>query len=291
MERMNNKWLALCALLLCAAIVSLAPPVAAQQAGAGALEFVAHVAPTGGQPEPAREMTFYLLRKDLADIRKEAEQANPPQDMDHFIDGLDASSELKAWMKKTRMVDFSGPDFIKILKPDDVLGIPEFLEAYKNLNGAILKVTLPTSEVKESDQLKNPDKYKREQDNYQKALRSYVKAHPESVDGIDAELGDANPSRRWAQVQLTQRRDTDQRVGLLAQTQYLAAKTVSNLDGRAEFSGVPPGAYWITTLDVPALAGDVRLQWDVPVTIRSGQTTAVELSNLNGTPQIEHMGR
>jgi hypothetical protein len=290
MERMKNKWLALCALALSAAIAS-PPRAAAQQASAGALDFVAHVAPTGGQPEPAREMTFYLLRKDLADIRKEAEQAQPPQDMDHFIDSLDASPELKAWMKKTHLVDFSGPDFIKILKPEDILGIPEFLEAYKNLNGAILKVTLPTSEVKESDQVKNPDKYKREQENYQKALRAYVKAHPDSVDGIDAELGDANPSRRWAQVQLRQRNDTDQRVGLLAQTQYLAAKTVSNLDGRAEFSRVPPGAYWITTLDVLALAGDVRLQWDVPVTIRAGQTTSVELSNLNGTPQIEHMGR
>ncbi len=289
----KTELLTLCAIFLCAAIVFTikAAPAAAQQTNAGSMEFIAHVAPTGGQPEPAREMTFYLLRKDLADIRKEVAQAAPPQDMDHFIESLDASDALKAWMKKSRVVDFSGSDFTKILKPDDILNVPEFLEAYKNLNGAILKVTLPTSEVKESDRLKNPDKYKREQDNYDKALRAYVKGHPESVDGIDAELGDANPSRRWAQVQLTQRRDADQRVAYLAQSQYLAAKTVTNLDGRATFNGIPAGTYWITTLDVPALAGDIRLQWDVPVTIRAGQTTGVELSNLNGTPQIEHMGK
>jgi len=31
----------------------------------------------------------------------------------------------------------------------------------------------------------------------------------------------------------------------------------------------------ITTLDVPALAGDARLQWDLPVTIRAGETTRI----------------
>lgn len=284
--------LALCGLAFWAAFACGATPAAAQASAAtGAVEFQARVAPTGGQPEPAREMTFYLLRKDLADIRKEADQAEPPQDMDHFIDSLQASPELKAWMKKNRVVDFSGADFTKILKADDVLIVPEFLEAYKNLNGAILKVTLPTSQVKESDRLKNPDKYQREVDSYQKALRQYVKGHPESVDGIDAELGDVNPSTRWAQVQVDQKRRTAQLVARLAQTQYLAANTTSDLDGRGRLSGIPPGTYWITTLDVPALAGDVHLEWDLPVTVRAGQTTNIELSNLNATPQMERMGR
>ena len=34
------------------------------------IEFAAHVAPTGGQPEPVRQLTFYLLRKSLEDIRE-----------------------------------------------------------------------------------------------------------------------------------------------------------------------------------------------------------------------------
>jgi hypothetical protein len=32
-----------------------------------------------------------------------------------------------------------------------------------------------------------------------------------------------------------------------------------------------------------ARAGDVRLHWDIPVTVRRGETTRVELSNLNAT--------
>jgi hypothetical protein len=30
-----------------------------------------------------------------------------------------------------------------------------------------------------------------------------------------------------------------------------------------------------------AISGDVRLQWDYPVTVRQGETASVELSNLN----------
>jgi hypothetical protein len=94
---------------------------------------------------------------------------------------------------------------------------------------------------------------------------------PDSVDGIDAELGDTNPIRRWSQMQLDQKREVEQRVEVLAETQYLVARTVSDLDGRGVFSGVAPGRYWITTLDVPALAGDVHLEWNFSVTIRAGQ--------------------
>ena len=211
--------------------------------------------------------------------------------MDHFIDSLEVSPELKVWMKKTRAVDFSGTAFTKLIKTDDILNVPEFLEAYKNLNGAILKVTLPTSQVKESDRTKNPAKYKRELDNYQKALREYIGANPQSIDGLDAELGDSNPINRWTQLQLQQKRRADQSVMQLAQTQYLAAKTVSDLNGRGAIRGLAPGNYWISTLDVPALAGDVHLEWDFPLTIRAGQTTNIELSNLNATPQMERMGR
>ncbi len=119
--------------------------------------------------------------------------------------------------------------------------------------------------------VKKPDKYKREVDSYEKAFRIYVKAHPDSVNGIDAELGDTNPIRRWSQMQLDQKREVEQRVEVLAETQYLVARTVSDLDGRGVFSGVAPGRYWITTLDVPALAGDVHVEWNSSVTIRAGQ--------------------
>ena len=54
--------------------------------------------------------------------------------MDAFIDKLEVSKELKAWMKKNHLVQLSGEDFIKKLKPADVMGVPEFFEAYLDRN-------------------------------------------------------------------------------------------------------------------------------------------------------------
>jgi hypothetical protein len=67
----------------------------------------------------------------------------------------------------------------------------------------------------------------------------------------------------------------------LAQTKYLAAKADTDLDGRGAVSGLAPGEYWVSTLNLDANAGDTRLAWDVPVAIRAGQATRVELTNLN----------
>jgi hypothetical protein len=66
-----------------------------------------------------------------------------------------------------------------------------------------------------------------------------------------------------------------------AQTKYLAAKADTDLDGRASVSGLAPGEYWLSTLNLDANAGDTRLGWDAPVAIRAGQTTRVDLTNLN----------
>src|ERR1700676_470161 len=81
---------------------------------------------------PARQMSFYLLSKSLADIRSEVESNDPPPDMHHFIDTLELSKELKTWLKKHRTLDLTGKDFTKHLTADDVMTVPEFLEAYKN---------------------------------------------------------------------------------------------------------------------------------------------------------------
>ena len=67
-----------------------------------------------------------------------------------------------------------------------------------------------------------------------------------------------------------------------AQTKYLAAKTDTDLDGRASVSALAPGEYWLSTLNLDANAGDTRTGWDVPVVIHAGETTRVELTNLNG---------
>jgi hypothetical protein len=67
----------------------------------------------------------------------------------------------------------------------------------------------------------------------------------------------------------------------LAQTKYLAGKADTDLDGRGALGGLTPGEYWVSTLNLDANAGDTHLSWDAPVTILAGQTTRVELTNLN----------
>jgi hypothetical protein len=284
---MRSFWL-LCA-VYCSFNILTVPKSAAQErtAGTGALEFVARVAPTGGHPEPARQMSFYLLRKSMAGIRAEVEQVQPAPDMDHFIDGLDVSPELKTWLKKHHTVDLTGKDFTKHLTSTDVIKVPEFLDAYKNINGAALNVGVPDSKLKEADRKKNPEKFGHAKEQYELAMHRYIDGNPDTLDGLDAELGDKNPAPRWAKVRGEQQRYVDRRASELAQTQYLVATTDSDLAGRGTLTGIPPGVYWITTLDTPALAGDTRLLWDRPVTIRPGETVHLELSNVNAVEKTE----
>ena len=172
------------------------------------------------------------------------------------------SKELKTWLKKHRTLDLTGKDFTKHLTADEVMTVPEFLEAYKNINGASLNASVPSPTSKERDRQKNPDKFQHAEEQYQQAMRHYITANPDTLDGLDAELGDKNPGRGWAKVRVEQRRRADRRTLEFAQTRYLVATTESDLEGHGAFTGIAPGTYWITTLDTPALAGDVRLRWD-----------------------------
>src|SRR5437016_2868105 len=113
MISMIPRWLRLGAILLAAAAMPPAPARAAQAPTNGTIEFTANVRPAGGRPEPVRGVSFYLLRKSMAEIGKEAAQSEQSIDMDHFIDGLEVSPLLKAWMKKHRTVEFVGPAFTK----------------------------------------------------------------------------------------------------------------------------------------------------------------------------------
>ena len=66
-----------------------------------------------------------------------------------------------------------------------------------------------------------------------------------------------------------------------AQLKYLAGKVETDLDGHASLGGLVPGDYWISTLNLDADSGDMRVLWDVPVHVERGKTSRVELSNLN----------
>jgi hypothetical protein len=86
---------------------------------------------------------------------------------------------------------------------------------------------------------------------------------------------------RWLRLQNEQQRQLEQRALQVAQTRYLVASTATSLDGRAAFENIPPGDYWISNLDTAALSGSLRLHWDLGVTVSSGKTAHVDLSDLN----------
>lgn len=170
--------------LLFAVIVS-APRAAAQS---GSLQFVARITPAGGIDEPVRSFPFYLLSKSYADIEKEAAVVSPGANMNEFIDTLEASKEMKAWMKANHWVNLSGEAFVKKLKPDDIMNVPEFFHAYVERMIGDSTVVFPTPKYKPEDKVKDPDKYARLKKQYMDAVRAFLIQNPTSTDGIDLSL-------------------------------------------------------------------------------------------------------
>jgi hypothetical protein len=247
----------------------------------GSVEFTAQVAPADGRPEPVRQLTFYLLRKDLEDVRQEALQLEPPPDLDKFVDSLAVSPKLKDWMKKNRTVHLGGTNLAKSLSADEVVDIPEFYNAYMLRNSGYEGTGFPKPKFKLKDEISNPEKFIEVKAEYKEAVRKYIATAPESVQGIETELIPVDPSVKWEQITDQQRGQLEKHTLDLAQNRYLAAQTDTNLDGRGRFTGLAPGNYWINMLGVQAISGDVHLRWDFPVTVRAGESTHVELSNLN----------
>ena len=267
--------------LLAAALLLLAARGVEAQSAPGRIEFLARVAPTGGRPEPVRQLTFSLLRKSLQDIREEALQSAPAPDLAKFIDSLKVSPELKAWMKKHDTVQLAGEDFTKSLTGDDIVDIPEFYDAYVKRNLGFKGVAFPDPKFKEKDRETNPQKYEQQKQEFKTALKKFIDTVPETTQGFDADLMDINPYVKWQAINRDHDRLLAARVSELAQSHYRAAQTDTDLDGHGSFSGIAPGKYWLTILGEEAISGDVRLRWDVLVSLRAGETARVELSNLN----------
>jgi hypothetical protein len=264
-------------------IVFSASRITAQTGAAqnGSVQFTARITPSGGVDEPVRSFPFYLLRKSYADIQKEAAASMPGADMNTFIDTLDVSSQLKAWMKKNHWVNLSGEEFTKKLKIDDILDVPEFFSAYVERMTTDASVSFPNPKYKPEDKVKDPEKYDRLKKQYYDAIRTFFGLHPKSADGIDMSLEDVNPGHKWDIYRAKDSSELDQHTSELAQGDYLAARADTDLQGEASMRGVPPGNYWLSCLSIPATAGETRVLWDVPVTVRAGQTSYVTLSNIN----------
>lgn len=251
------------------------------QSDTGALELFARITPTAARPEPVRQFTFYILTKSYLEIVKEVEEKDPVPARDQFIDGLKISAELRTWLKAHDTLDLTEPDLDKLLSPDDILNIPEFLLAYQRSNSGGVTNGFPQPKFSETDKTENPEKYKKLRQDYFTALKKFIRNRPETISGVEMELDGINPQRKWQVLQNDRRKRVQRLAPDLAQIKFLAVKADTDLEGRAAVSGLAPGDYWVSSLNLDANAGDMRVRWDVPVRIERGKTTRVELSNLN----------
>lgn len=254
---------------------------ACAQQTSGSVEFVARATPSGGLDEPVRGFPFYLLSKSFEQISKEVEVSYPKPDMNAFIDKLDVSAELKAWMKKNQVVQLSGEDFIHALKVPDVMGVPEFYEAYLDRNSGDQSANFPKPKYKPADKVKAPAKYEKLKADYTEAVRRHMEQVPTSIDGIDLSLTSIDPSRKWNELAAKRDPEIHRKALDLAQSKYLVARAQTDLQGEGVLRGVPPGNYWLSTLDVAANVGDARPRWDTSLTVRPGEQVRVTLSNVN----------
>jgi len=279
MTGMRNAYLA--AAFLVVALLATSSRATAQT---GSIEFGARATPSGGLEEPVRGFPFYLLSKSYENISKEADAAIPPPDKNAFIDNLETSKELKEWMKKNGWVSLSGEDFLHKLKVADIMDVPEFFKAYMDRNAGDQSADFPRPKAKPSDMVKDPAKFDKLTAEYMEVIRRYIAQNPQTIAGIDLGLSEINPGPKWDALLGKRAPEIHRRTLDLAQSKYLVARTVTNLDGQGLLRGIPPGTYWLSTLDVAAVVGDARPRWDVRVTVRPGETARVALSNVNASP-------
>jgi len=251
------------------------------QTDTGRLELTARITPTAARPEPVRNFTFYILTKSYTEILKEVEEKEALPPREQFIESLKVSPELRTWLKGHDTLDLTAPDFDKLLTPDDIIHTPEFLAAYQRSNSGGVTNGLPRPKYTDAEKTEHPEKYEKLKQDYLASLRKFIQSHPETVSGVELELDAVNPQRKWNAAQIEHRKRVQRLVPEIAQTKYLATKADTDLEGRASISGLTPGNYWISSLNLDASAGDERLRWDVPVTIQPGKTMRIELTNLN----------
>ena len=272
---------AFCLAALLCSLCTARPAIS--QAANGAINLAARITPTAARPEPVRQFTFYVLTKSYTEIAKDVEAQETVQTRDKFIDDLKVSPELKEWLRTHEVLDLTTPNMDRLVTPEDVLHVPEFLLAYQRTNSGGVTNGIPKPKFIEADKTANPARYEKQYQEYMTALKKFIQTHPESESGMELELTGVNPQSKWAQIQADHKKRVLRLAPELAQTKYLAAQIDTDLDGHASVSNLPAGTYWISTLNLEAGAGDARLRWDVPVAVQGGRTTRVELTNLNAT--------
>ena len=280
--RMSKSLGVMLAILLCgASFMAKGTPAQTATSNSGALQLTVRITPTAAKPEPVREFTLYILSKSYATVAQEVEAGDAMPARDKFIDDLKVSKELKEWLKAHDILDLTMPGLDKALTADDVLKVPEFLLAYQRSNSGGVTNGIPKPKYNDADKTDHPEKYEKQKEEYYTALKKFIRARPETMSGMELEMEGVNPQRKWAKIESDHKRQIQRLAPDVAQTKYLVAKTDTDLDGRAAITGLAPGNYWISSLNLDANAGDTHVRWDVPVTIQAGQTTRLELTNLN----------
>ena len=259
------------------------PVLLGAQASTGSIDLTAQVAPTGGQAEPVRQFTLYILTRSYADVVQEVSGQDVLPTREEFIEKLTVSPELKAWLKKHKTLDLTTTDLDKSLTTDDIMDTPEFFAAYERSNAGGVTKGFPLPKYRESDKTANPDKYAKQKEEFLSETKKFIETHPASVQGIELELTGVNPKVAWDDLHVLQANRLAQAAPDAAQLKYLAAKVQTDLDGRGSVSGLPPGNYWVSSLGVEAMSGDRRLLWDVPISVQGGKTLRLTLSNLNAS--------
>jgi hypothetical protein len=139
----------------------------------------------------------------------------------------------------------------------------------------------PTPKYKLEDRAKNPAKYDLQVTEYHDAIRAFVIADPDSKDGLDLSLEEVNPGHKWDMLKAKNLAELTRETADLARGKYLVARAETDMQGQGALRGIPPGNYWLGTLNIEAVAGDARERWDVPVTVRAGQPSYLTLTNIN----------
>lgn len=258
----------------------LALPAAPQDA-TGSIELVVRATPTGARAEKVMRHPFHLLRASLHSIEEQARAEVGAPDRAAFVDTLEVSPEFKAWMKRTGRFDLRGEEFTRALTTDDIMGVPEFLNAYQERNLPFVGFGFPKRKAKPKDQARNPKKWEASEKRFLEVLRGYLELHPESKQGIDEYLTHIDSAARWKTVESQHAQRVHQRTVQLVEGRYQLAQTETDYEGRARFDTIPPGRYWITNLWNEVRVGALHLNWDLPVQLAPGQTLRLELNNAN----------
>jgi len=228
-----------------------------------------------------RQFTFLYPHQELLEIVKEVEEKDPIPPRDRFIDALKVSPELRSWLKGHDTLDFTEPGFDKLLTPDDVLNVPEFLLAYQRTNSGGRDQRPAEAKYTDADKTDHPEKYEKLKQDYLASLKKFLRSRPETMSGGRTRTGRRQPA---AQVGRAPERSPQTRP---ACRPGRGPAQISRRQGGHRSRGARlivwrcPGDYWISSLNLDADAGDMRVRWDVPVKIDRGKTIRVELSNLN----------